>query len=72
MEVILYSTHCPRCNVLEAKLKQKNIPFVENNDVDEMSSLGLQSAPALCVDGIILDFAQAIEWIRHWEENFEY
>ena len=25
MEVILYSTHCPRCTVLEAKLKQAGI-----------------------------------------------
>lgn len=72
MEIILYSTHCPRCNVLKTKLLQKKIPFIENNNVDEMTELGLQSAPALCIDGIILDFTEAVEWIRTWEDNFEH
>ena len=31
--VTLYSTHCPRCLVLEKKLKQKNISYQEVNDI---------------------------------------
>ena len=33
MKIILYSTHCPRCNVLEKKLKTKNISYEEINDL---------------------------------------
>lgn len=61
--VIFYSTHCPRCAVLESKLKQKNIEYTECNDVMTMYSKGLEMAPALEVDGKMLDFVQAVKWV---------
>lgn len=65
MEVTLYSTHCPRCKVLETKLKQKGIVYTEETDVDKMLAMGLKSAPALKVDnGELMDFGKAIEWIK--------
>lgn len=64
MDIILYSTHCPKCNILAAKMKAKNIEYVENNDVDEMQKLGLMSVPYLSVDGELLDFAAANKWIN--------
>jgi len=67
MEVIFYSTHCPRCKVLETKLKQKNIQYTEVNDVDKMLSIGLKSAPALKVGDELLDFSAAINWIKTQE-----
>lgn len=67
MEIILYSTHCPRCNVLEKKLQQKGINFIENNNVDEMAALGLQNAPALKVGKILMGFNEAIRWINELE-----
>ena len=69
MEIILYSTHCPRCTVLEKKLKQKGINFTENNNVDEMTALGLQSAPALKVNGVLMGFEQAVRWIYQQEAS---
>ena len=45
MSVVLYSTHCPRCNVLEKKLQQKNISYEEVNDVDIMEEKGYLSVP---------------------------
>ena len=62
--VKLYSTHCPKCRVLETKLKQKNIQYEECNDVDEMLSRGLTSAPYLEVDGELLDFGKAVKWVN--------
>ena len=62
--VILYTTHCPKCKVVEMKLKQKNIAFSECENVDEMLEKGLRSAPGLNVDGLILDFAQSVAWIN--------
>ena len=62
--VKLYSTHCPRCKVLETKLKQKNIEYEECNDVDEMLRKGLISAPYLEVDNELLDFGKAVKWVN--------
>lgn len=64
MEIILYSTHCPKCNVLTNKLKKKLIPYKEVTDVEEMQKLGLMSVPYLSVDGKLLDFAAANQWIN--------
>ena len=63
MNVVLYSTHCPKCKVLESKLKQKNIIFEENNDVELMVQKGFVTAPVLEVDNIVYNFKEAVEWI---------
>ena len=62
-KVILYSTHCPRCKVLEAKLKQKNIEHEEINDVEQMKAKGFNEAPKLEVDGVVMNFTEAVKWI---------
>lgn len=64
MSVVFHSTHCPQCRVLELKLKQKNIDFEENNDVDLMTQKGFKSAPVLEVDGVVYNFKEAVEWIK--------
>jgi glutaredoxin-related protein len=63
MNVILYSTKCPKCNVLETKLKEKNIDYKEVNDVDIMQAKGFEFMPMLEVDGIVYDFKEAVKWI---------
>ena len=63
-KVIFWSTHCPRCNVLELKLKQKKINYEENNNVEEMTAKGFKEAPKLEVDGVVMDFKQAVDWIK--------
>lgn len=64
MQVILYSTHCPQCNVLEKKLNQNHITYEEVNDVNVMRKKGFLSAPMLEVDGKIMDFKTANNWIN--------
>ena len=63
MNIVLYSTHCPKCNVLETKLKQKGIKFEENNNVELMVEKGFIMAPVLEVDGVAYNFKEAVEWI---------
>ena len=63
MEVVLYSTDCPKCKVLETKLEQKNIIYNKVSDVQEMQAKGFNFAPMLAVDGVIYDFKKAVEWI---------
>lgn len=64
MSVILYTTHCPKCMVLEKKLKSKNIEYVENTDTDLMISKGFETTPMLEVDGEIMNFVVANTWIN--------
>lgn len=63
MNVVLYSTHCPKCKVLSSKLNQKNISYEENTDVELMSQKGFTTVPKLEVDGVVYDFKEAVEWI---------
>jgi len=64
MRVILYTTHCPKCKVLEVKLKQKAIDFEIIDDEKVMIDKGFMSAPMLEVDEKVMDFSAAINWIK--------
>lgn len=62
--VILYSTGCPKCNVLEKKLKAKNIEYVLVEGEQAILDKGFSDAPLLEVDGKYLDFVPANAWIN--------
>lgn len=68
MEIILYSTNCPKCKILEKKLTEKNIKFTKNNNVIEMTELGIDQVPVLSIDGKLLDFVEANKWINERED----
>lgn len=68
MKVIFYSTHCPKCMILEKKLKQKNISYEEINDVEIMKEKGYLTVPVLEVDNEAMDFSTANNWINKQEE----
>lgn len=63
--ITLYSTGCPKCRVIETKLNEKDIQYVKVTDVNEMTKLGFKSAPILEIDGKILNFGDAIRWIKN-------
>ena len=67
MKVILYSTGCPKCNVLHTKLDNKNIKYELIDDIDIMVEKGFQQAPVLEVDGEIMDFGTAVKWVNSYE-----
>ena len=63
--ITLYSTGCPKCKVLEMKMKQKNIEYKLFTDIDMMLDMGIKSAPNLRLeDGNILDFSEALKWVN--------
>ena len=64
MDIILYSTGCPKCNILKRKLSEKNIPYRENKDTDEMVALGIDYFPVLSVNGELLQFKEANDWVN--------
>jgi hypothetical protein len=46
------------------KLDKSGVEYETINDVEVMKAKGFQSAPKLEVDGVIMDFKQAVEWIK--------
>lgn len=64
MKVILYSTDCPKCKVLKAKLDSKSIEYETITNVDEIIKLGMTSVPFLMVDGEVKDFKESIDFVN--------
>ena len=64
-KVILYSTHCPKCEVLKKKLAEKEISYTENNSVEEMLALGITEVPMLGIDGELKNFSAAVAWLNN-------
>lgn len=63
--VKFFSTHCPKCNVLKAKLEEKNVEYEEVDSIDEMLAIGIKSAPNIQLeDGTLLDFSNALKWVK--------
>ena len=51
--ITLYSTGCPKCNVLMKKL-----------DVNELLAKGYDEVPLLEVEAKLLKFTEAVNWIN--------
>lgn len=62
-QVILYEHGCPNCLRLKKKLDEKNIKYEDITDKQIMLSLGFEEAPKLSVNGVIMNFKEAIKWI---------
>jgi len=63
-KIVLYSTGCPRCRVLEKKLDDAGIKYIRVEDVHLMIAKGMMAAPMLEVNEEIIDFARAIDWVN--------
>ena len=64
MEVTLYSTGCPKCKVLSAKLDGKNINYNVISDINVIISKGINTVPVLEVDNNLMDFKTAVDWVN--------
>ena len=60
----LYTTHCPLCRTLKAKLDKSEIAYEICEDTDEMMKKGFTSAPMLEVDDKYLNFSEALKWLH--------
>ena len=64
-ELVLYKTpNCNKCIILGNKLKERGYNFKEVIDIDFMISNGYQSAPILKLGDKIMDFREALVWIK--------
>ena len=65
MNITLYTTHCPKCKVLETKLQQKGLEYETVEDENIMVEKGFLSAPMLEIDEEVFDFSGAINWLKN-------
>lgn len=66
MKIILYTTGCPRCGVLEKKLADAAIEFETNSDTKVMAEKGYFYLPILEVDDEAMEFGDAIKWLKEY------
>ena len=64
MNIVFYSTGCPKCNILKKKLLEAGIEYLVVNDVDVMLEKGIKDVPWLEVDGKLMDFLSSVKWIN--------
>lgn len=62
--VVLYTLGCPNCKMLKMLLDKKGISYTLNNSKEEMEALGIKSIPMLQVDGEMLDYERAKQWLK--------
>ena len=68
-EIVLYSTGCPKCKILETKLQSNGIYYTKNTSVEDMEELGFTTVPMLKVEESYLTFGEAVKWINDRKGN---
>lgn len=63
--ITVYSLpNCPRCMVLKTKLNQKEISYNLVSDEKILEEKGITLVPVMTVDGELMNFTEAIAWIK--------
>lgn len=67
MDIVLYTIGCKNCDILEKKLNAKNIEFTRVSDEDTIKAKGFGDSffPILDVDGVVMNYKTAIQWINN-------
>ena len=64
-KMVLYTTGCPKCRILEKKMNDKNLEFEKVDDTAKMAELGIESVPALRIqDGTLLGYFDAVNYVN--------
>lgn len=62
--IVFYHTEsCPQCKMVERMLKQKNIEYEENMNIDQMQVLGISHVPVLEVNNNLLTGKAIINYL---------
>lgn len=62
--ITVYTTHCPKCNILKKKLDMKKISYTEIDDTSIMASKGIDAVPVLEIGDKLLPFKEAVAWVN--------
>jgi len=64
----LYTTKCPKCILLERKLKEKGVEFEVVDNLEEVTkmanSVGVSSVPFMVVDNKFMDYNDSMSCIN--------
>ena len=64
--ITIYTTEtCPKCKILKKNLQNKEIPYVEIQDIDELIKLNIDEGPVVKVDDDIMNFNEAVTWVNN-------
>lgn len=64
-KIVLYTiTNCPKCSVLKQLLDKGQIEYELLDDIEKMIEMGMTTAPMLSVDGDLIDYINAVNWVR--------
>lgn len=66
-EIVMFSTNCPKCKILESKLQNKGIYYTKNMSLETLKALGFDEVPVLKVGDKYYHFADAVKWINNLE-----
>lgn len=61
---------CICCEILEQKLKEKMVPFESTLDWSEINCHAFSSAPVLDVNGELMSYSRAIQWVAKYQKNW--
>ena len=64
IKVTFYSNNCPRCKILQQKLDEKGVIYEKVSDMNILIQKGFKSVPMLEVDGNIMNYLEAINWVK--------
>ena len=68
--MVLYTTGCSKCKILESTLNEKGIKYNVCEDKELMKYNGFRSVPVLELDdGTILTYGKAVKYVNNWEDN---
>lgn len=62
---VLYTTHCPKCNVLYKKMTDKGIFFDVSEDVEHLIKMGYMTAPILFDGEKYYTFEEAMKLVNN-------
>lgn len=64
---VLYTTHCPRCKVIEKKLQEKNISYSIEDNEETILAAGIDTVPVLKTDNKVYNFMEIIGFLKQLE-----
>ena len=67
--IVLYTNNCSKCEVLKRRLDTAELKYELFCDIDQMIALGMTSAPMLKVDGELMNYKDAMQWVHALSRN---
>ena len=64
MNVVMYSTGCPKCKIVKKNLAENKVVYEEETDVEKMKSKGIERVPVLEVEGKLFSYSEAVKLIN--------